>query len=173
MPKVANDITQLVRREKVETDVTNYGKRELWALLSQADNALNRVADNELRQIGITTIQAAVLFFAKNTKEPATPAKISRWLFREPHTVSQLLMRMEKQGLIKRTRDLDRKNMVRITLTEKGEEAYQGQAEMRIIGKILSVLSSEESHKLGACLKKLRDEAIKELDTRPRQLPFP
>jgi len=155
------------------TNVTTYGKRELWALLSQASNALGRVADSELSQVGISMMQAAVLVFVKNAKEPVIPAHISRWLFREPHTVSQLLMRMEKQGLVKRTKDLDRKNQVRITLTSKGEKAFQKQTEMRGIGKILSVLTPEECNELGASLKKLRDEAIKELDTRPRQLPFP
>jgi len=155
------------------TDATTYGKRELWALLDQAATAMSRVADNELSQAGITMIQGAVLYFVKNAKEPVIPAHISRWLFREPHTVSQLLMRMEKQGLVKRTKDLDRKNQLRITLTGKGEQAYQKQIEMRSIGKILSTLSPEECDKLGAGLKKLRDEAVKELDSRPRELPFP
>ena len=153
--------------------MVTYGKRELWALLSQASNALGRVADSELSQVGISMMQAAVLVFVKNSKEPVIPAHISRWLFREPHTVSQLLMRMEKQGLVKRTKDLDRKNQVRITLTEKGEKAFQKQSEMRGIGRILSTLTPEECNKLGASLKKLRDEAVKELDTRPRHLPFP
>ena len=155
------------------TNVTTYGKRELWALLSQASNALGRVADSELSQVGISMMQAAVLVFVKNSKEPVIPAHISRWLFREPHTVSQLLMRMEKQGLVKRTKNLDRKNQLRITLTEKGEKAYQKQIEMRSIGKILSTLTPEECDKLGARLKKLRDEAVKVLDSRPRELPFP
>ena len=157
----------------MDTVETTYGKRELWALLDQATTAMSRVADNELSEAGITMIQGAVLYFVKNAKEPVIPAHISRWLFREPHTVSQLLMRMEKQGLVKRTRDLDRKNQVRITLTEKGETAYKQQAEMRVISKVLSTLSPEECNKLGASLKKIRDEAIKELDVRPRQLPFP
>jgi DNA-binding MarR family transcriptional regulator len=155
------------------TIATTYGKRELWALLDQATTAMSRVADNELSQVGITMIQGAVLYFVKNAKEPVIPAHISRWLFREPHTVSQLLMRMEKQGLVKRTKNLDRKNQLRITLTEKGEQAYQKQIEMRGIGKILSTLSQEECDKLGAGLKKLRDEAVKELDSKPRELPFP
>jgi DNA-binding MarR family transcriptional regulator len=80
---------------------------------------------------------------------------------------------MEKQGLVKRTKNLDRKNQLRITLTEQGEKAYQTQIEMRSIGKILSTLTPEECGKLGAHLKKLRDEAVKELDSRPRELPFP
>jgi hypothetical protein len=44
---------------------------------------------------------------------------------------------------------------------------------MRVISKILAILSPEECDKLGARLKKLRDEAVKELDSRPRELPFP
>jgi DNA-binding MarR family transcriptional regulator len=118
-------------------------------------------------------IQGAVLYFVKNAKEPVIPAHISRWLFREPHTVSQLLMRMERQGLIKRTKDLDHKNQLRITLTEKGEKAYQKQIEMRVISEILSSISPEECDKLGANLKIMRDEAIRVLDSRTRELPFP
>jgi DNA-binding MarR family transcriptional regulator len=157
----------------MKTNAKTYKQGELWALLSQASNALSRVSDKELRPVGISMMQAAVLYFVKNSKEPVTPAALHRWLFREPHTVSQLLMRMETQGLVNRTKDLDKKNMVRITLTDKGEKAYQQQTKMRAIGKIMSSLSPEESSTFGACLKKLRDEAIKELDTRPRQMPFP
>jgi DNA-binding MarR family transcriptional regulator len=157
----------------MDTVTTTYGKREIWALLDQAATAISRVADNELSQLGISMMQGAVLFFVKNAKEPVTPAQISRWLFREPLTISQLLIRMEKHGLVKRTKDLDRKNMLRITLTEKGEQAYQKQTEMRVVSRILSTLSTEELDKLGASLRKLRDEAVRELDTRPRKLPFP
>jgi len=70
----------------MDTITTTYGKREIWALLDQACTAMGRVADNELSQAGISMMQGAVLFFVKNAKEPVTPAQISRWLFREPHT---------------------------------------------------------------------------------------
>jgi len=157
----------------VKTVEVNYGNRELWALLNQSSNALGRVADNELSQVGISMIQAAVLSFVKNAKEPVIPAHISRWLFREPHTVSQLLMRMEKQGLVKRSKDLGRKNQVRITLTEKGEKAYQKQIEIGVLDNILPILTPEESDNLGSYLKSLRDVAILELDRRSRLFPYP
>jgi len=87
------------------TIATIYGKRELWVLLNQTTTIMRRVANNELSQVGISMIHGEVLYFVKNAKEPATPAKLSRWLFRETHTVSGLLMHMEKQGLINRTKD--------------------------------------------------------------------
>jgi len=54
-------------------------------------------------------MQAAVLFVVRNMKTAATPAEISRRLFREPHTVSELIKRMEKQGLVRKKKDLEKK----------------------------------------------------------------
>jgi len=117
-------------------------------------------------------IQAAVLLLVKGAQEPVTPAKLSRWLFRQPHTVSGLLNRMEKQGLVNKSKDLERRNLVRVTLTKKGEQAYQQQSDMRVIRKVLSSLSSKERDNLKAYLRTLREETLEELVVK-RQLPFP
>ena len=68
--------------------------------------------------------QAATLRSVANLKEIATPAEISRWLMRKPHTITHLLNRMEKCGQIKKVKDLKRKNQIRIALTEKGKRDY-------------------------------------------------
>jgi len=145
----------------------------LWALLHQARDAIARAREHELRQADITMAKATVLFFVKSLDGPVTPAKISRVLFREPHTISGLLDRMEAQGLVRRVRDLDRKNLVRIEVTEKGEEFYHRSREKRqIISKIMSSLSKEEREALWKSLTKLRNSALKELDIKYRP-PFP
>ena len=128
----------------METNVSTDRDCELWMLLQQACDSTRRARGNELREFGISMMQAAVLFIVKSIEGPATPAEISRWLFREPHTVSGLLERMEKQGLVRRVKDLERKNMIRVEITEKGEEAYQGSRELKVIRTILSSISPEE-----------------------------
>ena len=145
---------------------------ELWVLLHQACDAMIRTRENALRPAGITRIQAAVLFIVKAVKVPATPAEISRWLFREPHTVSGLLDRMEKRGLVRKVNDLERKNLIRVEITEKGEEAYRRSKELKVIRKTLSRLSPKERDNLRAYVKTLRDDALQELGLR-HQLPFP
>ncbi|MBL7120252.1 MAG: MarR family transcriptional regulator [Dehalococcoidia bacterium] len=146
---------------------------ELWALLHQVRDAVAKARENELRQADISMIKAAVLFFVKNMNGPATPAQISRYLFREPHTISGLLDRMESQGLVRRVRDLQRKNLVRIEVTEKGEEAYRKSREGRkAISKIMSTLSEEEHANLRSYLERLRNKALKEIGVKTR-LPFP
>ena len=145
---------------------------ELWVLLHQACDAMIRARENELRETGISRMQAAVLFIIKAIDGPATPAEISRWLFREPHTVFGLLKRMEKQGLVRRTKDLERRNMIRVTITEKGEEAYRRSRKLKVIRMILSGLSPEQRDNLKLYLETLRKRALKELGVK-HQLPFP
>ena len=88
-------------------------------LLNQATDATLRARQKELDRYGISAAQAAVLFIIQAIGEKATPAEITRWLFREPHSVSGMLSRMEKQGLVRKVKDLDGKNLVRIAMTEK------------------------------------------------------
>ena len=145
---------------------------ELWVLLHQTSDVIAKAREDELREFGISEIQAGVLFVVKTAKAPVTPAEVSRWLFREPHTVSGLLNRMEKQGLIRKAKDLERKNLIRVTLTEKGEKAYQRSINLHAIHTILSTLSQKERDSLRAHLEKLRGKGLKELGVK-RQLPFP
>jgi len=156
----------------MKTNIPADPEYELWVLLHQACDAMIRARENELREIGISRMQAAVLFIVKAIDGPATPAEISRWLFREPHTVFGLLVRMEKQGLVRRIKDLERKNMVRVTITEKGEEAYRRSRKLKVIRTILSGLSPEQRDNLKPYLETLRKRALGKLGVK-HQLPFP
>ena len=156
----------------MKTDTPADPEYELWVLLHQACDAMIRAREDELRKIGISRMQAAVLFIIKAIEGPASPAEIPRWLFREPHTVFGLLKRMEKQGLVRRTKNLERRNMIRVTITEKGEKAYRRSRDMKVIRTILSGLSPEQRKNLKPYLETLRKRALKELGGK-HQLPFP
>ena len=156
----------------MKTAVDSHQDYELWVLLDQTCAAMIRARENELRPAGISGMQAAVLFIVKAVKGPATPAEISRWLFREPHSVSGLLNRMEKDGLVRKVKDLERKNLIRVAITEKGEEAYQQSRDMKVIPQILSCLTRKKKENLRAYLEALRNKAVAEIGVR-RRLPFP
>jgi len=146
---------------------------ELWMLLYQVVTGLGKAAENEARPLGVSALQGGVLFALKATDGPATTTQISQWLFRERHSVSELLSRMEKQGLVKRVRSRSKSGMVDVALTRKGERIFsQYNEERKIIRKILSCLSLEERASLRIHLEKLRESALEQLPVRPR-LPFP
>ena len=145
---------------------------ELWVLIHQTRDAIFKLRENELRQHGITTMEAGVLFLIHLIGYKTTPAEISRWIFREPHTVSVLLNRMEKKGLIKKTKNLDRRNLVRISLTEKGKQAYNNTLKRESIRNTIATLSEEERQQLYSYMQKLRDKALNDIRAGYR-LPFP
>lgn len=141
---------------------------DLWKLLAQTRDAIFKARRKELHRYGITATQGAALFAIQAVGDKATPAEISRWLFREPNSISELLGRMEKQGLVRKTKNLDRKNLVRVELTEKGYQAYHRAIRQESIHKIMSSLSAEQRQILTSCLRTLRDEALGELGIEPQ-----
>jgi DNA-binding MarR family transcriptional regulator len=146
---------------------------KLLVALHHTTNAIVRAREKELYQYGLTYMQAAVLFTIQTVGDRATPAEIARWLFREAHSVSGLINRMEKAGLVTKVKDLDRKNWVRVAMTEKGEQAYSDAIKRESLHKIMSTLSNEDRKALRRHLKLLRDRAINELDSHRRtRLPY-
>ncbi|MDM7998467.1 MAG: MarR family winged helix-turn-helix transcriptional regulator [Dehalococcoidia bacterium] len=131
-----------------------------WAEMAVTSTILRRAWEMELGQVGVTVPQALVLTFVATSAEPVTPMKLSRLMHREPHTISALLTRMQAQGLIKKERNLERGNWVRVTLTKKGKEAYERQLGARRVRNITECLSKQELESLNRMNRKLRAKGI-------------
>jgi len=131
-----------------------------WAQMSVTSTILRRAWETELGQIGLTVPQTLVLIMVAGSLEPITPMKLSKLLHREPHTISALLTRMEAQGLVKKERNLERGNWVRVTLTKKGKEAYGRQVGANRVRNITECLSEQELDALNKMNRKLRAKGI-------------
>lgn len=150
---------------------TSREEYELWGLLMQLNDVMFRAMGDELRPLGLSSVQVWLMHIVKLLKRagvPATPAEISRWMYREPHTISGLLNRMEKQGLVKCTRNTQGRRQVLAELTQKGEEVYRRQNQQRVvIAKILGCLSPEERSQLRVFLERLRQQGLAVLAEKP------
>lgn len=144
----------------------------LWVLLQQARDAVFKAREKELNQYGITPMEAAVLFTIQVIGDTATPAEIARWIFREHHTATALLNRMEKKGLVRKVKNPDRKSLWIVSLTEKGQNAYRQSVKRESIHTVMSFLSENERQQLESYLRKVRDEALKYAVSAPT-FPFP
>ena len=87
--------------------------------------------------------------------------EIARQLLKDTHSITQLLVRMEKRGLIRRVKDLPRKNMIRVVMTPKGNKAFKQTSGTKTIPEIMSVLTADEKKQLEDTLNKLRDKATR------------
>jgi DNA-binding MarR family transcriptional regulator len=134
----------------------------LWLLLAQTKSALFKAREKELGQY-IHHNQAMTLVFIAAHNGKATPSMISRILSLEVQSVSGLVNRMEKKGLVIRSRDPERKNVIRLSLTEQGQEMVQKVRQLDFIKATMSQLSDEQQKQLRTCLSVLLDHALKEL----------
>lgn len=154
--QIQSTILQKACKEVRMPDSRHFNEDERTFInLARTNMTLQRAIDLELSRVGLTIPQAGVLYFLKTTKEPLTPMKLSRRLHRQPHTVSALVTRMEAQGLVKATKDLERKNWVRLSLTKKGQEAFKRELGERIAFNATSCLSKKERDTLNEICKKL------------------
>ena len=85
--------------------------------------------------------------------------KLSRLMHKQPHTISALVSRMEADGLLKTTRDLQRKNWVRVSLTKKGEQAFNRQITQKLARNVTSCLSKKEKDAIAPICKRLHTHA--------------
>lgn len=143
------------------TVTENYHR--LWTSFRNLGHLMDRVREKELSKYGLTTSQAGMLHHVKALGDGATPAAIARIQHREATSVSSLLIRMEKQGLIKRVKDMARKNQVRVYLTDKGENALIDAARRESINKIISQLDNNDLEQMVRITDFLRRIVIGEL----------
>lgn len=131
-----------------------------WILLKRANDALIKVRNRELRQYDINLEYKATLHAVRRLGDRATPGEIARLRCRRPHTISQVLRNMEKEGLVNRYKDSTRKNVVRISLTREGERLSPRTMGTDAVGKIFSSLSQKDKLQLHTYLKVLYSEAV-------------
>jgi DNA-binding MarR family transcriptional regulator len=144
---------------------------ELYFLFARARYLSFRAREKELERYNLTPEQSQVLLIAHALDNKGTPAEISRNLVRQPHTISALVNRMAKKGLVSKVKDLERKNMVRVVLTKKGAEALEISTKGGSIRRILGVLNGRERQEFHEYLERImlksRDELGLDRDNLP------
>ena len=136
---------------------------KLWTLLQQAYDAIAKVRNFELEQQGSSLMQAAVLETIKTIGEPVSTVQVQKQFIREHHTISALLERMEKRGLLHSTPNPAQKRGSLYSLTEKGNELLEQSRDISTISKIFASISDQDKRRFTERLLKLRDQALKEL----------
>jgi DNA-binding MarR family transcriptional regulator len=144
---------------------------KLWVLLHRVVELIERAREKELAKYGVPIRQVATLFAINAYDDKATLTQLADFLGRRPHTISSILSRMEKDGLVRKRADETRHNVVRVALTDKGRRAYAATTHRQSINNILTSLAGNEQSQLGQFLERLEKEAQAELGRRMREVP--
>jgi DNA-binding MarR family transcriptional regulator len=90
-------------------------------LIRQTMSALNRAAETEMRPHGLTAVQWAPLMIISRGGNP-TAASLARDLNTDTGAMTRMLDRLEAKGLLTRSRSVQDRRVVVLTLTDQGRE---------------------------------------------------
>lgn len=129
---------------------------QIERLLRHVSFIIKRRGRDILKDFDITTPQFLALQVLRD--EPGiTMGELCDKLFLACSTATDLDDRMEKNGYVNRQRDAEDRRVIRLFITEKGEEIIHEviMARRRYVDQILKQLSAEETEQLATSLEKL------------------
>ena len=135
---------------------------DLWILISRVYHMIAKLRNVEMSKYGILPVQAYMLFIIQAMGNATTPAELSRFVYQQRNSVSDILKRMEKEGLITKEKKRDGNRRVLVKMTEKGQKVLQLSKQREHLHNIMSVLSEEKKRQLESLLEMLKDSAIEE-----------
>jgi DNA-binding MarR family transcriptional regulator len=133
---------------------------DLWLLLARTHYRVKQARTRELRKYGISPEQAGILYYVSASGDHAMPTEIARWMMREPQTITTIIDRMLKKGLIHKAVDKERKNVVRVSLTAKGKRTLQFADKRESFHTVIGGLSAQKRRVLRAVLTEMRETAM-------------
>jgi DNA-binding MarR family transcriptional regulator len=151
MKKVRNDTGNIRISKKNDPEIN------LYILLDQADSIVTNAIELEIKHLRMTQPQVRVLTMLSREDKPTTLEELANQTFKEFNSVSTLINRMEKKGLVKKVKKPGELKTY-VALTEKGSDLYYNQITERSIHLIFNEFTSEEKQQLESTLKKVRDK---------------
>ena len=134
----------------------------LWVLLAQTKDAISRLRERDYAHYGINNERRAILYILANNGGHARPVDIARELFRELHSVTEMVKRMEEAGLVTRHKGSGR-SKVEVRLTDHGREVLEKSRDSEPDKRVFSVLKKSERERLSTSLRKVRGAVLKDL----------
>jgi DNA-binding MarR family transcriptional regulator len=138
----------------------------LWFLMHRDVGLFRLCEDQAYGEKGLTMEQFTVLAAVKQIGPPAGIMEIAKWIGRSPNSISMIVDRMVKAGLVRRTRDKIDRRMVHVTPSSKAENLFALAIPVgwKFISKVMSPLSQEDRQTLARLLETIRYEAFEYLN---------
>lgn len=125
----------------------------IWGKITEVYDLICKARSVELRKLGLTAEQSKILRVLMVENGTSTINEISDLTLKRHNTISLIVKRMEKTGLVKREK-IESSNHYKITITEKGIRLFETMP-LNSIDMIFSTLSSDEKETLMSLLDKL------------------
>ena len=130
----------------------------LYGLLDQTREAIFKAVELELGQYQMSAPQVKIMHMLAQGNGGMTLSELANGTVRELNSISTLIARMQKKGLVKKVKK-QRDDKTCVTLSDRGRDIYNNTITERSIYLIFDALSEEEKRDLAALLRKLQSKA--------------
>jgi DNA-binding MarR family transcriptional regulator len=137
-----------------EKKAANLDVLRLWKLLDHTKFMVGRLREMELAHFGLTPEQVHVLDILFQSGGSTTINEIVELTMRQHHSISTLINRMTRQGLVSKVKTADDKRIFKVVITDKGQTVLKKVSRDSIVNTFTS-LSEEEKMDLEGHLHKL------------------
>jgi DNA-binding MarR family transcriptional regulator len=134
----------------------------LWRTAYQTYTRFKNGMDQVLAEQGLTMEQYLVLVTIKYSDAPVRITDVARWLERSTNSVTMIVDRMVKAGLLRRVRDRKDRRAVNVSLTSKAEKALEpaNPAAWEFMQQGMSQLSSNDKNAFASLLKVINRQLL-------------
>jgi DNA-binding MarR family transcriptional regulator len=139
---------------------------KLWFVTHRTRDVLRNCEDKVFGRYGLTAEQYGVLAVMEVLGGSVRVTDLARGLGRSANSVSMIVDRMVKAGLVRRGRDRGDRRTVRVSVTNKGDAAFRPAtaAGLELIREITSPLSYEDKRTFVGLHETIRNKALQYLD---------
>jgi DNA-binding MarR family transcriptional regulator len=140
----------------------------LWAALHNTSKLVSKCEDIAYSQAGLSTEKYKVLLSIKYhllaTKKPVILASLSTMQSIRITSLSAIIDRMEKEGLVKKVRDLPDRRSIHLIITPKAEGILNQamRLNVKLVKKLFLIFSDSELNTLTVLIDRLRGKACEE-----------
>ena len=137
---------------------TDDPKIALYGLLDSTRDLIFKAVEMELAQYQMSAPQVKVLDILARSPISMTLSQLSEGTVKELNSVSALVTRMAKKGLVKKTRKPG-DGKIYVVITEAGKEVFENTVTEKSIHLVFEALSDVEQKQLRSLLSKLHQKA--------------
>jgi len=130
----------------------------LYGLLDQTRETIFKAVELELGQYQMTAPQVKIMHMLAQGNGGMTLSELASGTVRELNSISTLIGRMQKKGLVKKVKKPG-EDKTYVKLTDKGKDIYNNTVTEQSIYLILDALSGQEKRELAVLLQKLQSKA--------------
>lgn len=144
--------------------------QDAFLLLHNMMGLLTKVEETTYsNQAGISYPQFLILITVEASEPPVSQTTISKKIQRNLNTISMIVDRMEKLGLVRRVRSEDDRRETHVSLTPLGKEklAKAIRVSAALKDRLSGALNSEELEEAARLMSKFRDQILKEMGREP------